>query len=86
MRYSADFSTLIRGASILTRVGLAELVAETEASYVEKAVALAGDAGRLSALRKGLRDRLERSPLCDGPRFTRDIESAYREMWRRFCA
>jgi len=74
------------GACILTRVGLAELVAETTASYVEKAVALAGDPDRLSALRKGLRDRLERSPLCDAPRFTRDIEAAYREMWHRFCA
>jgi len=73
------------GASILTRVGLADLVAETKAAYVEKAVALANDLDRLSALRNGLRDRLGRSPLCDAPSFVRDIEAAYREMWRRVC-
>jgi predicted O-linked N-acetylglucosamine transferase (SPINDLY family) len=26
------------------------------------------------------------SPLCDGPRFARDLEAAYRMMWRRWCA
>ena len=31
------------GGSILTRVGLADLVAETKASYIDKAAALAGD-------------------------------------------
>ena len=73
------------GASILTRVGLADLVAETKAAYVEKAVSLANDLDRLSALRNGLRDRLGRSPLCDARNFVRDIEAAYREMWRRAC-
>ena len=74
------------GASILTRVGLADLVAEAEAAYVEKAVALAGDIDRLAALRLELRDRLGRSPLCDAPAFIRYVEAAYREMWRRACA
>jgi predicted O-linked N-acetylglucosamine transferase (SPINDLY family) len=74
------------GASILARVGLAGLVAETKADYVEQAVALAGDLDRLSALRGGLRSRMEKSPLCDAGGFARDIEAAYREMWRRVCA
>ena len=74
------------GASILTRVGLADLVTGSTAAYVEKAVALANDLDRLSTLRGELRGRLERSPLCDAPGFTRDIEAAYREMWCRACA
>ena len=74
------------GASILTRVGHADLVAETEEAYVEKAAALANDLDRLSALRKGLRDRMRQSPLCDADGFARDIEAAYREMWRSACA
>jgi protein O-GlcNAc transferase len=33
-------------------------------------------------LRRTLRARMERSPLMDAARFTRDLENAYREMWR----
>ncbi len=73
------------GTSILTRANLADLVAETKAVYVEKAVALANDLERLSALRGDLRSRLRMSPLCDAEAFTRDVEAAYREMWRRVC-
>jgi protein O-GlcNAc transferase len=25
------------------------------------------------------------SPLCDGERFAREVEGAYREMWRSWC-
>ena len=74
------------GASILTRVSLADLVAETEADYVEMAVALANDLDRLSAMRRDLRSRMQMSPLCDAHTFARDVEAAYREMWRRVCA
>ena len=73
------------GASILTQVSLAGLVAETTAVYVEKAVALASDLDRLSALRSDLRSRMQMSPLCGPEGFTRDVEAAYREMWRRVC-
>jgi protein O-GlcNAc transferase len=37
-------------------------------------------------LRRGLRQRLEGSPLMDGAAFTRDVEQAYRRMWRKWCA
>ncbi len=73
------------GASILTRVNLAGCMAETKAVYVEKAVALANDLDRLSEFREGLRNRMRESPLCDSDAFTRDVEAAYREMWRRRC-
>ena len=39
-------------------------------------------AGRVGA---SILTRLGRSPLCDAPSFVRDIEAAYREMWRRAC-
>ncbi|NIU07003.1 MAG: tetratricopeptide repeat protein [Gammaproteobacteria bacterium] len=74
------------GASILSSVGLPELVAESEEEYVEKAVGLAGDLDRLSALRRDLRRRMSASPLCDAPAFARKVEAAYREMWRRWCS
>jgi predicted O-linked N-acetylglucosamine transferase (SPINDLY family) len=73
------------GASLLTRVGLPDLIAEAEAAYVETAAGLADDLDRLSELRRGLRDRVRDSPLCNGRGFAREIEAAYREMWRRWC-
>jgi predicted O-linked N-acetylglucosamine transferase (SPINDLY family) len=73
-------------ASILGAVGLSELIAETEDRYVEIAVRLACDRPRLRQLQHGLRERLRASPLLDAPGFMRDMESAYREVWRRTCA
>lgn len=73
------------GVSILSNVGLEELIANGEAEYVEKAVALANDAARLTSLRRGLRDRLRVSPLLQRDTFARKLETAYREMWRRWC-
>ena len=73
------------GASILARVGLAALSADTVDDYVAAAVSLAGDAARLVELRRVLRATMAASPLCDAASFTRDIEAAYRQMWRHWC-
>ena len=50
------------------------------------AVELAHDRSRLCELRATLRDRMQNSPLMDAGRFTRNLEAAYRAMWRRWCA
>lgn len=74
------------GTSILSSVGLDALVATTPAAYVDLAASLAADTARLRELRATLRGQLARSALCDADRFTRALESAYREMWHRWCA
>ncbi len=71
------------GASILQRIGLGDLVAESEDDYLAKTVALAADPGRLADLRAGMRQRMRASPLCDGRGLARDLEAAYREIRRR---
>jgi predicted O-linked N-acetylglucosamine transferase (SPINDLY family) len=71
--------------SHLAAAGLHELIADDRAAYVAKAVSLAGDLPRLQELRLSMRDRLAASPLCDAPRFTRNLEQAYRSMWRKWC-
>jgi protein O-GlcNAc transferase len=73
------------GLCFLSHLGLTELAAGTPEQYVGIAVELAGDLRRLGGLRASLRDRLRASPLMDAPRFARNVESAYREIWRRWC-
>jgi predicted O-linked N-acetylglucosamine transferase (SPINDLY family) len=73
------------GVSILSNIGLPELIAETPEQYVRIAVELAQDLSRLSRLRATLRDRMQASPLMDAPRFARNVEAAYRDMWERWC-
>jgi len=73
------------GLSLLANLGLAELVAHSDAAYVEIVVSLARDPARLAALRAGLRTRMMASPLMDGARFARNMEAAYRLMWRDWC-
>ena len=73
------------GASILSNVGLTELVAGSEEQYVQIAAALAGDLPRLRQLRATLRQRMQESALMDAPRFARDVEAAYRQMWQTWC-
>jgi predicted O-linked N-acetylglucosamine transferase (SPINDLY family) len=72
------------GGSILSNVGVPELIAQTPEQYVQIAAELAGDLPRLAALRRTLRGRIEKSPLMDAPRFARNVEAAFRQMWRNW--
>lgn len=72
--------------TILKAVGLEDWVAPDMDAYVEMAVRAASDLAALAPLRSGLRDRVAASPFCDGPAFTANLEAAYRQMWRDWCA
>ena len=74
------------GVSLLSSVGLSDLIATTPAEYVDKAVRLAGDLPRLADIRSGLRQRMLESPLMDARSFARDMENCYRYAWRAWCA
>jgi protein O-GlcNAc transferase len=67
-------------ASLLKAVGLAELITHTAQDYEELAVQLATTPARLATYRAHLLSQGKQSPLFDGRRFTRDLESAYRLM------
>jgi predicted O-linked N-acetylglucosamine transferase (SPINDLY family) len=73
------------GLSQATNLGLTELVAYSEEEFVAIAAKLAGDLKHLAALRRGLREQMLSSPLCDAKGFTRGIEGAYRQMWQTWC-
>jgi protein O-GlcNAc transferase len=74
------------GLSLLSTIGLGELVTYSEEDYVRTAVELARDLPRLANMRATLRPRMLASPLMDAPRFARNVEAAYRSMWERWCA
>ncbi len=73
------------GLTLLSTIGLPELVAHSAEEYIRIAAALAGDLPRLADLRATLRQRMQSSPLMDAPGFARKIEAAYRTMWKRWC-
>ena len=73
-------------AAMLRLVGAADFVARTRAEYVALAVRWAGSPERLADVRQSLRARMRVSALCDGPRFTRNLEAALRGAWRTHCA
>ena len=72
------------GVSLLSRIGLDELVASSMQGYVDTAISLARDIPRLCRLREDLRKRMASSALTDKARIAREVESAYRAMWARF--
>ncbi len=73
------------GVSILNRLGMPELIADTREEYIQIAVDLAHDRDRLRKLRTGMRQRVLSSSLVDKVLITRSVEEAYRKMWREWC-
>jgi predicted O-linked N-acetylglucosamine transferase (SPINDLY family) len=73
-------------ASQLYSLGLNSLVAGDEKQYADIAVQLATDIAMLSKIRKGLREKMQKSPLMDYQGFTRQLEKKYRDIWRQWCA
>jgi predicted O-linked N-acetylglucosamine transferase (SPINDLY family) len=73
------------GVSVLSNVGLPELIARTPSEYVDRAIALAQDLPRLAALRGSLRERMRASPLLDAPGYAAAMQAAFRQMWTNWC-
>ncbi len=73
------------GACLLTAAGLPDLVAHSPEEYVTTAVFLAQTLPKIPDSRVNLRMALESSPLMDEVGFVRDLEAAYRAMWRTWC-
>jgi protein O-GlcNAc transferase len=70
-------------SSVLTQLDMADWIARDREEYVAKARSWAGKIDERLALRSGLRERMRQSPLCDGKRFTAELETAYRALWER---
>ena len=73
------------GASLLSQVGLLDLIADSDAGFVAAAAALARDAPQRRLLRATLRDRMATAPLRNERLFTQRLEEALRGVWRTWC-
>lgn len=67
--------------SFLTAAGVPELLADSPAEYVAKAVALAKDIPRLDKYHRTLRNTLLNSKLMDTPGYVSTLEKAYRQLY-----
>ncbi|MDX2102839.1 MAG: tetratricopeptide repeat protein [Alphaproteobacteria bacterium] len=74
------------GASYLNNVGLPQFVATTEDEVVSIGHHWATHIDELAALRAGLRPQMASSRLSDAKTFAHDLETAFRDMWLRYCA
>lgn len=70
-------------ASVLTAVGMPELITTTLEQYEELAVELANDHARLAALTQKLRHQQLTAPLFDTKRFTEHLEAGYSMIYER---
>jgi protein O-GlcNAc transferase len=71
-------------ASLLTAIGLPELITTTKEDYQGLAVELATNPQKLDAIKQKLAENRLTTPLFDTPRFTKDLEAAYIKMYERF--
>jgi predicted O-linked N-acetylglucosamine transferase (SPINDLY family) len=78
---AGETSVSRQGVRFLGSMGLEELIANTPADYIQRAVDLATDLNRLQGLHSGLRERMKASPVMDAGRLTSNLETAYLRIW-----
>jgi predicted O-linked N-acetylglucosamine transferase (SPINDLY family) len=68
------------GLSILTTLGLTELIADTPEKYIQTCLKWVKEVEYLQTLRQELRRRMESSPLMDAVSFTANLEKVYQRI------
>lgn len=71
-------------ASLLTAVGLPELITETEGQYEKLILELAENPERLASVKRKLEENRLRMPLFDTERYTRNFENGIIEAYNRY--
>ncbi|WP_019501411.1 tetratricopeptide repeat protein [Pseudanabaena sp. PCC 6802] len=70
--------------TMMTNAGIVEGIAHTDEEYVEWGTRLGCDPALRQQISWRLRQSRQTSPLWNGESFTRDMESAYRQMWLKY--
>lgn len=69
------------GKSLLSNIGLSELIACSEEEYIQKTIELASDRERLYGIKKDLRNKMINSDLMDKEGFTAEFEKILKGFW-----
>ena len=72
------------GASIVSALNLPELITNSAEEYESLAIELATNPGKLKAVKEKLASNLSTAPLYDTNLFTKNLESAYTQMYERY--
>jgi predicted O-linked N-acetylglucosamine transferase (SPINDLY family) len=73
-------------ASLLSAIGVPELITSTQQQYEQLAIELALNPQRLARIRTRIQDNRLTSPLFDTPQFARNLEAAYTAIHDRYQA
>ena len=73
-------------SSLLTAIGLPELIVDTPESYRDLALRLSADRALLATYKARLAANRLTTPLFDSALFTRHLEAGYEAIWRRCVA
>jgi protein O-GlcNAc transferase len=71
-------------ASVIDALHMPELITTTQDQYESLAIELATDPEKLKVIKDKLVANLSTAPLYNTPLFTRNLESAYKEMYERY--
>ncbi len=71
-------------ASLLTAIGLPELITSTPQAYEDLAIELATNPEKLAAIKRKVADNRLTTPLFDTQVFTQHIERAYQAIYERY--
>ena len=71
-------------ASIIRSLNLPELITSSEKEYETLAVELGNDPEKLKFIKEKLASNLSTAPLYDTPLFTKNLESAFAQMYERY--
>jgi predicted O-linked N-acetylglucosamine transferase (SPINDLY family) len=71
-------------ASLLSAVGLSELITNTEQDYEALILHLASNSDRLKQIRKKLVDNRLTTPLFDTTLYTKHLENGYQQAYQRY--
>jgi predicted O-linked N-acetylglucosamine transferase (SPINDLY family) len=84
--YFGDTFAARVSASLLTAIGLPDMIVRSPGDYRDLAVRLASDGATLAQIRTRLVANRLTTPLFDSSRFVRHLEAGYDAMWRRCVA
>jgi len=83
---SGDAFASRMAGSLLTAVGMSELITTSETDYEQLALKLASNPDLMIRTKMRLADNRSRYPVFDTRRFTRNLEAAYESVCRRYHA